>query len=118
MKAHANLPFARSVILAERLWREELFELPLARQKPLLAVVAQAGLERLAVPLDAIRPVIVAHQTAVALLQRGGPGNHQRRREEGRAGAIGVLRRLLRPLERVHDRARDPRIFLIDRALD
>src|SRR6185437_10649482 len=104
--------------LAERFGDEELVDLPVARQEMLLAVVAQAGLESLAVPLDAVGPEIIAHEPAIALLQRGRPGDHQRRREEDRAVAIDILRRLLRLLERIRERARDPGIFAINRALD
>src|SRR5205085_11618498 len=55
---------ASNLAVLEGRRREQLFDLYLTRGEPLLVVVARERLEHVAVVLDAIAPVVLAHQLA------------------------------------------------------
>src|SRR5689334_8106298 len=99
----------------ERLGREQLLGLEEALRQALLVVVAQDGRERLPVGREAVRPVVVAHQGARVLNVLREPGQHRLQRRGDVEVVVGLALRLH---ERLVERHRDPRMLLVDAALD
>src|SRR5690348_7456952 len=81
-------------------------------------MIAEQRFERLAISLDPIWPVIIAHQRAVAILQRCRPGNHEVRCKERCASAISAYRKVLCFLKGCNERTRDPRMLIVEIAPD